>query len=207
MKIGILGTGNMGNGLARGWAAKGHQIMFGSRNPDTMKTMAGFNLNVNSGSVADAARFGSVILLAVPWTAVQDTLRNAGPLEGKIIIDCTNPIGHDYHLAFGFNTSAAEEIALMAPSAHVVKAFNTIASAVLSRPSFGLQPATVFYCGNNAGAKKVVAELITDLGFEAVDAGALKNARYVEAMAVLFIQLAYKQGFGADMAFKLLRRT
>src|SRR5512145_3352815 len=105
MKIGIIGTGNMGSALGRLWAAKGHQIMFGSRNPESVKTMAGFNLNVNSGKISDAAKFGDAVLLAVPWEGVEDALKQAAPLQGKIIIDCTNPLTRDYmQLTVGFTT-------------------------------------------------------------------------------------------------------
>lgn len=207
MKIGVIGNGNMGGALGRLWASRGHEVMFGSRNPEAVKTMAGITPNVNSGSIADTARFGETILLAVPWQGVENALHLAGPMSGKILIDCTNPLSENFmSLVLGFHTSAAEEIAKMAPDARVVKAFNTVASGVLSRPRFDEMDATVFYCGDIAEAKKVVAGLIKELGFEAVDAGPLKNARYLEPMAEMFLQLSFGQGMGADMAWKLLRR-
>jgi 8-hydroxy-5-deazaflavin:NADPH oxidoreductase len=207
MKIGVIGNGNMGGTLGRLWSSRGHKIMFGSRNPEHVKTMAGISPNVNSGSIPDAVRFGDVILLAVPWQGVENVFRLAGQLAGKIIIDCTNPISENYmSLVLGFNTSGAEEIAKMAQGARVVKAFNTIAAAVLSKPRFDDTDATALYCGDDTEAKKVVAGLIKELGFEAIDAGPLQNARYLEPMGEMFVQLAFGQNMGFDMAWKLLRR-
>ena len=207
MKIGVIGNGNMGGALGKLWSSRGHKIMFGSRNPESVKTMAGISPNVNSGSIADAVRFGEVVLLAVPWQGVENVFRLAGPISGKIIIDCTNPLAENYmSLVVGFDTSGAEEIAKMAAGARVVKAFNTVASAVLSRPRFDDTDATVFYCGDDMEAKKVVAGLIKELGFEAIDGGGLKNSRYLEPMAEMFLQLSFGQNMGFDMAWKLLRR-
>ncbi|HEY7161481.1 MAG TPA: NAD(P)-binding domain-containing protein, partial [Acidobacteriota bacterium] len=104
MKIGVIGNGNMGGALGKLWSSRGHKIMFGSRNPESVKTMAGISPNVNSGSIADAARFGDVILLAVPWQGVENVFRLTGPLSGKIVIDCTNPLSENYmSLVVGFN--------------------------------------------------------------------------------------------------------
>jgi 8-hydroxy-5-deazaflavin:NADPH oxidoreductase len=207
MKIGVIGNGNMGGALGKLWSSRGHKIMFGSRNPEHVKTMAGISPNVNSGSIPDAVRFGDVILLAVPWQGVENVFRLTGPIPGKIIIDCTNPLSENYmSLVVGFTSSGAEEIAKMAQGARVVKAFNTIAAAVLSKPRFDDVDATALYCGDDAEAKKVVAGLIKELGFEAIDAGPLQNARYLEPMGEMFVQLAFAQNMGFDMAWKLLRR-
>src|SRR5262245_61884317 len=207
MKIGVIGNGNMGGALGKLWSSRGHKIMFGSRNPEHVKTMAGISPNVNSGSIPDAVRFGDVILLAVPWQGVENVFRLAGPIPGKIIIDCTNPLSENYmSLVVGFNTSGAEEIAKMSQGARVVKAFNTIAAAVLSKPRFEDTDATVLYCGDVAQAKKVVAGVIKGLGFEAIDAGPLQNARFLEPMGEMFVQRAFGQNMGWDMAWKLLRR-
>lgn len=206
MQIGIIGTGNMGGNLGRLWAAKGHRIMFGSRDPH--KTLPALsNKQVGIGTIADGAKFGEAVLLATPWHATQEIIQHAGSLEGKILIDCTNPLTPDFmSLTLGFNTSGAEEIAKWAPGARVVKAFNSIAAGVLSKPNFGAQPATAFYCGDDASAKKVVAQLAAEIGFEAIDVGSLKNARLLEPLALLFVQLAFGQGMGPELAWKLLRR-
>jgi NADPH-dependent F420 reductase len=207
MKIGVIGTGNMGDGLGRLWASRGHKVMFGSRNPESVRTMAGITPNISSASVEAATRHGEVILLAVPWNGVESSIRSAGSFSGKILIDCTNPLTENFmDLVVGFNTSGAEEIAKLATGAKVVKAFNTVSSVILAKPAFNSIAATVFYCGDDAEAKKVTAKLISDLGFEPIDAGPLKMARYLEPMAQLFIQLAFSQNMGSEMAFKLLRK-
>ncbi len=209
MKIAVLGTGNMGSGLGKRWAEKGHSVRFGSRDPAKAKELASsVGHNASAASVAEAAKFGDAVLLAVPWSGVADTLAAAGSLKGKVLIDCTNPLTPDFmDLVVGHTTSGAEEVAKLTPSAKVVKAFNTIfAQIVHSSAAFGPERATVFYCGDDAAAKSTVARLIDEIGFEPVDAGPLKNARYVEPLAELMIQMAYALGTGPMQAVKLMRR-
>ncbi len=209
MKIAVLGTGNMGSGLGKRWAEKGHSVRFGSRDPAKAKELASsVGHNASAASVAEAAKFGDAVLLAVPWSGVADTLAAAGSLKGKLLIDCTNPLTPDFmDLVVGHTTSGAEEVAKLTPSAKVVKAFNTIfAQIVHSSAAFGPERATVFYCGDDAAAKSTVARLIDEIGFEPVDAGPLKNARYVEPLAELMIQMAYALGTGPMQAVKLMRR-
>lgn len=209
MKIAVLGTGNMGSGLGKRWAEKGHSVRFGSRDPAKAKELASsVGHNASAASVAEAAKFGDAVLLAVPWSGVADTLAAAGSLKGKLLIDCTNPLTPDFmDLVVGHTTSGAEEVAKLTPSAKVVKAFNTIfAQIVHSSAAFGPERATVFYCGDDAAAKGTVARLIDEIGFEPVDAGPLKNARYVEPLAELMIQMAYALGTGPMQAVKLMRR-
>ncbi len=209
MNIGIIGTGNMGSGLGKAWAAKGHKILLGSRDPQKAKTLAKtMALNISGGSIAEAAAFGEVVLLATPWTAATDAIKAAGPLGGKILIDCTNPLTPDMRgLTLGHTTSAGEVVAKWAPEAKVVKAFNHIfAQIVHSSPQFGGQSASVFYCGNDPGAKATVAGLAKEIGFEPIDAGPLQNARVLEPLGLLCIQLAYGLAMGTDVAMKLIRR-
>ena len=158
--------------------------------------------------MAEAAKFGDAVLLAVPWSGVPDTVAAAESLKGKLLIDCTNPLTPDFmDLVVGHTTSGAEEVAKLAPGAKVVKAFNTIfAQIVHSTPPFGAEKPSVFYCGDDEEAKNTVANLIDDIGFEPVDAGPLKNARYVEPLAELMIQMAYALGAGPMQAVKLMRR-
>lgn len=208
MKIGILGTGHMASSLAQHWAEKGHHIFFGSRTPEKAVALAGsIGHGAKGGSVSEAAAFGDVLLLGVPWDSAEQTLKACGPLDGKILIDCINPLQNDYRsLAIGFSTSAAEEIATWAPGAKVVKAFNTISDKVIRLgPKFGGEFATAFYCGNDQEAKDVVATLITDLGFDPIDVGGLCMARYLEPMTSLFIHMAMN-GMGSNIAFKVLKR-
>ena len=157
MKIGIIGSGNVGSALGKIWAAKGHEIMFSSRHPDKIKALAeSAGKNACFGLPAEAAKFGDVIALAVPWSQAENALLSAGSLEGKILIDCTNPLKPDFSgLAVGFTTSAAEEDAKVAKGAKVVKAFNTTFAVLMASESrmFGDVSPTGFYCGDDAAAK------------------------------------------------------
>ncbi|MFX1278059.1 MAG: NADPH-dependent F420 reductase [Promethearchaeota archaeon] len=208
MKIGIIGTGNMGQALGKLWATKNHLIMFGSRDPvNVLKLASSFGSNVSGGTYADAAQFGEVVILAIPWSSAKQSIEAAGELKGKILVDCTNAVApHLGGLLVGHTTSAAEEIAIWAEGAKVVKAFHTIGSENLSKLEFGTQRASTFICGDDLEAKSVVKQLGIDLGFDVVDAGPLKNARLTEPLAMLWIELAYNQGMGTDIAFKLLTR-
>jgi len=210
VKIGIIGAGNVGGTLGRAWAAKGHAVVFGARDPrgpkvqELVKATAG---TARAATPAEAAAHGEVVLLATPWAAAQAALRGAGDLTGKILIDATNPLRPDLSgLTLGHTTSAAEEVARWAPGAKVVKAFNTIGAQHMANPRFGTQSASMLICGDDAAAKKAVLALAEVLGFDPVDAGPLAQARLLEPLAMLWISLAYAYGHGPDIAFKLLRR-
>lgn len=210
MNIGIIGSGNIGSGLGKIWVQKGHKVMFSfSRNQEKLKTLAAAGQNSSAGSPAEAVRHSDVLLLSVRWENVAEALTAAGPLQDKIVIDCTNPLTPDLsELAVGHATSAAEEIAKMAPGAKVVKAFNTVFADIYHSESrlFGSRMATMFYCGNDDGAKTTVAKLIMETGFQPIDSGPLKSARYLEPLAMLMIQLGYGQGMGTNIALNLTRR-
>jgi len=209
MKIGIIGSGNIGSGLGKIWAQKGHRIIFSfSRNQGKLKALADSVANASAGSPAEAVQQSEVILLSVRWGNLKEVLDKAGPLKGKIVIDCTNPLKPDLsELALGHTTSAAEEIANMVPGAKVVKAFNSVFADIYHSESrlFGSRMATMFYCGDD-GAKTIVARLIRETGFEPIDAGPLKSARYLEPLAMLMIQLGYGQGMGTNIALSMIRR-
>lgn len=210
MKIGVIGTGNMGSGLGRLWARKAHEVFFGSRHARKAQALAASTgYHTRGGSIAEAAAFGDAVLLATPWDGVKLALAAAGTLDGKILIDCTNPlVSEETKLAVGYTTSGAEEIARWAPGARVVKAFNTVFGRILnsSATGFGGDRATVFFCGDDELANVQVTTLIEELGFEAVAAGPLENARYLEPLGELMVQLAYAEALGTDIALKLLRR-
>lgn len=209
MKLGILGSGNIGGSIGK-WASKfGYEVSFASRNikhaEDAAKEAGN---NSNAGNSHKAVASADLVLLAVPYTAVKDVLKEVGPeLKGKILIDATNPLNQDYTgLSVGFTTSAAEEIQKMVPEAKVVKAFNSIFASVFESQHSELSGKKIaaFYCGDDAAAKAKVAELITKLGFEAVDAGGLKSARMLEPLALLNITLGYGQGHGTNIGFAFL---
>jgi len=210
VKIGTIGAGSLGGTLGRAWAAKGHQVVFGVRDPRGPKVQALVTATggkARAASPAEAAAHGEVVLLATPWAAARAALRGAGDLTGKILVDATNPLEPDLSgLALGHTTSAGEEVARWAPGAKVVKAFNTIGAQHMANPRFGTQSASMLICGDDLAAKKTVLALAESLGFDPVDAGPLTQARLLEPLAMLWISLAYAHGHGPDIAFKLLRR-
>jgi predicted dinucleotide-binding enzyme len=204
MRLGIIGAGHVGGTLGRLFEAQGHDVRFGTREPD--KQAAGGLPRNRSGSVSEVAAFGDVIILAIPWEGVKEALAASGPLTGKTVIDCVNPLLPDLSgLALGTTTSAGEEIAKLIPNAKVVKCFNTLGYSNFANPEFGDVKSSMFFAGDDAGAKLIVAELGNQLGFDMVDAGPLAQSRWLEAMAMLWITMAYKYGGSARSAFKLLR--
>jgi NADPH-dependent F420 reductase len=209
MKIGILGSGNVGGTLGSRWAQLGHEVTFGSRNPGSpqMKELvAKAGKTARAATAAQAAAGAEVVLLASPWPATKDILDSAGDLSGKIVLDAVNPLLPDLSgLEVGTTTSAAEYIAAWAPGALVVKAFNTIGYPVMADPKIGGDAAVMFYCGDDANAKSVAAKLATELGFSAVDAGGLTQARLLEPFSLLWISLAIQKGFGFHWGFKVLK--
>jgi len=210
MEIAIIGAGDVGGTLGRLWANKGHQIMFGVRNfqgHNVLNLIRSIGSGVKVGTIGEAASFADVIVLAIPWKAVEETIKSAGDLSGKILIDPTNPIKADLTgLIIESSTSAAEEIAKWAKDSKVVKAFNSIGAKTLDNLQFGLVRADAFICGDDFKSKTVVKKLATEIGFDTVDAGPLINARVLEYMALLWIHLAYNQQMGPNIAFKLLTR-
>ena len=210
MEIAIIGAGDVGGTLGRLWANKGHQIMFGVRNfqgHNVLNLIRSIGSGVKVGTIGEAASFADVIVLAIPWKAVEETIKSAGDLSGKILIDPTNPIKADLTgLMIESSTSAAEEIAKWAKDSKVVKAFNSIGAKTLDNLQFGLVRADAFICGDDFKSKTVVKKLATEIGFDTVDAGPLINARVLEYMALLWIHLAYNQQMGPNIAFKLLTR-
>jgi hypothetical protein len=209
MKIGIIGSGNVGGTLGTRWAQAGHQVTFGSRDPnsDAMKQLvARAGGTARPATQRDAAGASDVLLLATPWPATKAVLEGLGPLGGKVLIDATNPLLPRLEgLELGTTTSAGERVAGWAPGAKVVKAFNTIGFNIMANPAFGGDRAVLFYCGDDAGAKQTVRQLAEGLGFDAVDAGPLTQARLLEPFALLWVSLAFG-GLGREIGFRLLRR-
>ncbi len=209
MKIAVIGTGNVGGTLGTRFAQAGHEVTFGTRTPDSadVKQLIGkAGRSARAATVAQAAAAADFVLLATPWQAAQDVIREAGGLAGKVVIDAMNPLKSDLKgLELGTTTSAAEQVAQWAPQAKVVKAFNTVGFNVMANPVFGADRAIMFYCGDDAAAKKSVHQLAADLGFSPADAGPLTQARLLEPFAMLWISLALTQGYGRDFAFRLLR--
>jgi 8-hydroxy-5-deazaflavin:NADPH oxidoreductase len=206
VRIGIIGAGTLGTALARQLHASGHEIMLGG-GPSAQEAAA--RLVVSAGSNADAAAFGEIVALAVPFAAIEPALEQAGPLEGCVLWSCVNALKPDLTgLAVGFETSAAEEVARHAPGARVVSAIPPLAEALTNgdlRYEGQLSP-SVFVCGNDDEAKALVELLVFDLGAHPVDAGPLDAARLVEPAMMLVVRIAYA-GVPRDVAVRLLERT
>jgi predicted dinucleotide-binding enzyme len=199
-QIAILGAGNVGGALGRVWAGQGHDVVFGVSDPKSPKVTAALSAlqgKARAASNAEAAGPAGVVVLSVPWPAAQEALRAAGSLAGKILIDCTNPLAANLQgLSVGLTTSAAEQVAGWAPGAKVVKAFNTLGAVNFGNAQFGSQRADGYYCGDDAAAKAVVKELIEQVGLDPVDVGPLTSARLLEPLAMLWISLGLRAGYG-----------
>lgn len=209
MRIAVIGTGNVGSMLGRRWAQQGHQVAFGSRHPqsdDTKTLTLQAGPNTQATTPPEAVEDADVVVLATPWDATKEAVQSLGDLAGKVVVDCTNPLGPDLTLAVGGSTSGAEQIAGWAPGARVVKAFNTTGAKNMGAPIYSGQRLAMFICGDDEDAKKTVTRLADELGFEPIDNGPLKQARYLEAMAAVWIAQAYRQGWGPDFGFAVLRR-
>jgi len=207
MKVGIIGTGNVGTSLGKMWAENGYDIFFGSRDPvGVTKLVKKIGLNVKGGTYNEAAQHGEALLLAIPWSSVQDTISILGDLKGKIIVDCTNAVAPKLGgLLIGLTTSAAEKISEWAKGAYVVKGFNAFDPEFLHEIKSRDPRPSNFICGDDSKAKSIVTELGQVLGFDVIDCGPLRNARFLDPLAMLWIELAYTQGMGPGIAFKLLR--
>lgn len=210
MKIAMIGAGNVGGTLGKGWAKAGHDVVFGVRDPSDPKLkdlLAAAGGRAKTASVKEAAGTSDVIALTVPWDAAQEALKNAGNLNGKILLDCTNPLKPDLSgLTHGNTTSGGEQVAAWAPGARVVKIFNTTGFGNMANPHYAEGVSMMLYCGDDPAAKHVAAKLATDLGFEAYDAGPLTEARLLEPLALAWIHLAVFQKLGTDFAFRLVKR-
>jgi NADPH-dependent F420 reductase len=212
MKIGIIGAGNVGGTLGRILTQKGHEIVWGVRDPQSSKVQSAVESTGGkalAASIQEAASHGKVLILATPWNATQEAIASSGNLTGKIIIDATNPIemtpaGLAAGLTIGYTTSAAEEIAKWASGALVVKAFNNIGASCFENLQFGSQTASAFICGDDLEAKKIVTNVGQDIGFEVIDAGDLKQARLLEPLGMLWIHLAFS-GMGQDFSINLVK--
>lgn len=202
MNITIIGDGNVGGTLGRRFADTGHQVTFGVREPKT-KSNSG---RIRYQSIADAISNNSIIFLCVPWKATASLLNEAGDLSGKIIVDCTNPIGPGFQLEKAHYTSGAESLAELSPSATFVKAFNSTGFENMQNPSYPNGKAMMLTCSDNPDAGQQIAALASDIGFEGIYTGPLYHARYIEPLAMLWIDMAIKQKRGRNFAFAMLSK-
>ncbi|WP_435828940.1 NADPH-dependent F420 reductase [Nocardia beijingensis] len=197
MRIGIIGAGAMARALGGGWSAAGHEVLIGGRSGSAAAESAA-SIGGQAGSIADAAAFGDVVLLALPVPALPEVLHAvAEPLAGRTVIDCTNAFAPDAAAPEGATAfvlaedAVAERIAALAPGAHVVKAFNLCAAEVWQADArvFDDRRLAVPLCGDDEAAVRTVARLAEDLGLRAFPAGGLHRARYLEAMSVFTVGL------------------
>ena len=198
MRIGILGSGLMGGKLGTLFARAGHEVVFSyARSKEKLKSLSrNAGPNALAGTPAEAARDANALLLAVHWSRLADVLQQAGDVSGKVILNCSLPMNTDNtELAIAHTSSGLEEIAKIVPKARVVAAFNTVPSEVLfgvyERRRRANRPSLV-YCGDDKRGKALAATLIRDVGFNPVDAGPARIARYIEPFALLVAQLAYE---------------
>ncbi len=189
-KIGIIGDGNVGSALRRGLEKAGYEVRA---------------VGKEANAVRDAGAWAGVVILAVPFGAIDATLRELGDtVDGKPLVDATNALTDDMQLAVGFTTSGAENLQKKAPRAKVVKAFNTAFAGTMDSGRVDGQQLTAFAASDDDAAKRQVLQLVRDIGFDAVDAGPLKNARWLEALGYLNIQLGFVVGMGAKIGFRLV---
>jgi predicted dinucleotide-binding enzyme len=207
MRVGILGSGLMGGKLGTIFARAGHEVIFTyARGEQKLKTLArNAKGNARHGTPREAAQEADAVLLAVHWSRVDDVLKKAGDLSGKPVITCSLPMNDDNTgLVIGHTSSGAEELKKKLPKARVVVAFNTVPSEVLFSVYEAKRKArrpSLVYCGDDQTGKEVAVELIRDAGFEPVDAGPLRIARYMEPFALLIGQLAYEGTGSPELAY------
>jgi 8-hydroxy-5-deazaflavin:NADPH oxidoreductase len=206
MNIVIAGAGTVGRALGAGWRKAGHTVTLAVRDPGGGNAATLQQQGFALVAVKEAAAAADVIALAVPWAALASVVKSLGSLAGKIVIDATNPLAPDMSLAIGHNDSASETVARLAPGARVVKAFNTTGANNMADSRYSAGKLVMLVAGDDAQANATAMSLVTDLGFEAVDAGPLAMSRHLEPIAMVWIKLAIAQKLGRNFGFALLRR-
>jgi 8-hydroxy-5-deazaflavin:NADPH oxidoreductase len=219
MKIGILGSGDVGRRLGDGFIELGNAVKIGTRNPNKGEVIQWINKHglekdkAFAGSFTEAADYGEIIVVATLWDGTVNAIKIADPnnFNDKIVIDVTNPLdfsdGIPPKLALGFSDSAGETIQRLIPQAKVVKAFNTVGNPHFLHPQFpNGGPPTMFICGNDNEAKKLITDsILTKLGWETIDIGGIEGSRLLEPLALLWIKY-YLRTENGNHAFKLLRK-
>jgi hypothetical protein len=214
MKIGLIGSGEVGRALGSGFAALGHDVKLGTRDAGKDKVRdwaAQAGPRASTGSFAEAAAFADIAVLCTLWAGTENALTLAGRhrLAGKIVIDTTNPLdfsaGVPPRLALGHTDSAGEQVQRWLPDARVVKCFNIVGNAHMVNPSFPGGPPDMFLCGNDAAARQAVSELARTLGWPTIDMGGIEGARLLEPLAMLWIVHGFRTNTW-NHAFRLLRK-
>lgn len=209
MRIAIIGAGNVGRALAQGFARTPHAVTLGARDAARVADFAR-DVGAETASPDEAARDADIIILALPWDAAQAAISGLGDLSGKVVVDCTNPLGMvdgALGLVLGHATSGGEMVAGWSPGARVVKTLNQVGAEMMAAARELPHRPVMFMAGDDDAAKTQVAEMLGDLGFEPLDAGPLARARLLEPLAMVWINQAIAQGMGRDWAFAAVRRT
>jgi hypothetical protein len=215
MKVGVLGSGDVGQVLGAGFVSRGHEVKLGTRDPGKDKVKAWVARNgskASAGTFEETGKFGELLVLATLWDGTKSAIQLAKPenFAGKVVIDTTNPLdfskGAPPKLSVGWSNSAGEEVQRLLPKARVVKCFNMIGNAHMVDPKFPGGPPDMFIAGNDAEAKKKVVEICTAFGWPgAIDVGGIESARYLEPLAMVWI-LEYFSTGNPNHAFKMLRK-
>lgn len=202
MTTAIIGTGNMGAGLARALIAAGESVALGARDPAKASALAAeLGPKAQGGGIAAALSLADVVVLALPYGSHADIAKSAGDLKGKVIVDISNPVTADFQgLVVGHTTSAAEELQKLVPGARVVKAFNTIFAGLLSAEGRKGKALQTFIAGDDANAKAAVVRIASAIGLEAVEAGPLSNSRFLEPVGEMNIHFGFFLGKGPVVA-------
>jgi hypothetical protein len=205
VQIAIIGTGNVGSAIARGLKGKSHAVRLGARDAQAADVVA---LATETGAAAmspeAAAASGEVVILALPWGAAKSVVQALGPLAGKTVIDCMNPLGMvdgALGLTVGHSTSGGEIVQGWLPDAHVVKTLNQVGAEIMAKNDHLPHRPVMFLAGDDAAAKAQVAGLLADLGFAALDAGDITKSRLLEPFGMVWINQALFRGKGRNWAF------
>jgi hypothetical protein len=211
VKVGILGSGDVGKKLGDGFVDLGHSVKIGTRDVNKLAEWASkYGERTSAGSFSDAAKFGDIVVIATAWSGTKSAIEMTDPhsLAGKIVIDVTNPLDFSTmppKLAVGGTDSAGETVQRLLPKARVVKAFNIVGNPHMYKPKFKEGAPTMFICGNDDSAKKMVTDILTAFGWDTVDIGGIEGSRYLEALAMMWIAYYFRTNTG-NHAFKLLRK-
>ena len=208
MNIAIIGAGKVGSTLGQRWSQCGHELFYGVREPADIKHQA-LHEYAKVNHPLKAVESADVVVLAVQWSSAQSAIEAlADALAGKVLIDCTNPVKGDLSgVCIGQTTSAAEQIQSWAPKCTVVKAFNQIGFNIMADPLLEDRKTVLFIAGDIASANSIVESLATEIGFEVVVMPSLSDARLLEPLAMVWISMAYKLGYGREFAFSMINRT
>lgn len=205
MRIAIVGTGSVGSAIARGLRGKGHEVTLGARDPDAdrVRDLAAA-ADARIADPAEAAARAEIVILALPWGALETALAGLGDLQGRIVIDCTNPLGRvggGMGLVLGHTSSGGETVQRLLPGARVVKTLNQVGAEIMARNDHLPHRPAMLMAGDDGDAKAAVAGLLRDLGFDPLDAGDITMSRLLEPFALVWINQAIARGKGRDWAF------